>query len=217
MRFKTDDRRQGQIPAELLSQNKHESYFRAYFEWLDESGPEDPAARQVMIIARSPASPVIQAMRVVSDDLAARQIAVQAVFSDVDPERALQMAWEVISELSEGREHSDLIKWASSPGILEAHEQMILGGQMCWLGDAMRREPGRRDGFDLFDTDAPQNCRLAIQSFAAMWDFATPVPKWMLREAAERRSSASMAGPDPRALATLSFFRQLDKPDTLYH
>lgn len=208
---------QARVPAEIHSQNRHETYFRTYFEWLDAEQPDDPSARQVTIIARSPASPVIQAMRAVADDLSARQTAVRTVFSDVDPERALHMAWEVISELSQGRDHTELMKWASSPGILEAHEQMILGGKMCWLGDAMRREPGRCDGFDLFDTDAPHKCSLGVQSFAAMWNFATPVPKWMLREAEQRRSSASYTGPGPRRLATLSFFRQLEKPGTVCH
>lgn len=217
MRFKDHDQTQGQIPAEILSQNKHESYLREYFKWLDDTCPEDTSERQILIIARSPASPMIQAMRACADELAARDISIQAVFSDVDPERALQSAWSVISDLSEGRDHSDLVKWASAPGILEAHEQVILGNQMCWLGDAMRREPGRRDGFDLFDTDAPADNARATKSFTAIWNFATSIPSWMLREAKQRRSSASMAGPDPRDLATLSFFRQLDKSDTHYH
>lgn len=208
---------QARVSAELHSQNRHETYLRTYFEWLDTEQSEDPSARQVTIIARSPASPVIQAMRTLADDLAARRVTVRAVFSDVDPERALHTAWDVISDLSQGREHSDLIRWASSPGILEAHEQMVLGRKMCWLGDAMRREPGRCDGFDLFDTDAPEKCSLSIRSFAAMWNFATPLPSWMLREAEERRANASFAGPDPRALATLSFFRQLEKPGTICH
>jgi hypothetical protein len=208
---------QGRIPAEILSQNRHESYFQTYFQWLDSTQPDDPSARQVTIVARSPASPVIQAMRAVAAEFAARQVTVQSIFSDVDPEKALILAWEVISDLSQGREHSDLIRWARAPGILEAHEQMVLGSSMCWLGDAMRREPGRRDGFDLFDTDAPEKCSLGAQSFAAIWNFATPIPKWMLRRAEKRHSSASFAGPDPRALATLSFFRQLEKPDTVCH
>ena len=88
---------------------------------------------------------------------------------------------------------------------------------MCWLGDAMRREPGRCDGFDLFDMDAPHTCRLGVLSFAALWKFAKPVPNWVLREASERRPNATFAGPDPRALATLSFFRQLEKSDNPSH
>lgn len=217
MRFKDHDLTQGQIPAEILSQNRHESYLLTYMQWLDETAPQDPAARQVMIIARSPASPVIQAVRALSNELGERQIAVRAVFSDVDPERDLQRAWSTISELSSGRAHTDLIKWVSAPGFLEAHEQLILGGKMCWMGDAMRREPGRRDGFDMFEVDSTATCLLAVKNFSAIWNFATDIPKWMLRDADQRKPSASHAGPDPRSLATLSFFRQLDKPDTLYH
>lgn len=216
MRFNSQDP-QGHVRADTLSQSRHESYFRQYFQWLDEEQPDNLTALQVTIIARSPLSPVIQTLSSVADELSARQISVQVVFSDVDPEKALRSAWNVIAELSQAREHGDLVRWANAAGVLEAHEQMILGQHMCWLGDAMRREPGRRDGFDMFDTDAPQTVRLGIQSFAAMWKFATPVPKWLLREACDRRPNATFAGPDQRALATLSFFRQLQKSDPYCH
>ncbi len=216
MRFNSQDL-QHHNNADTLSLNRHESYFIQYFQWLDDEQPADLTARQVTIIARSPSSPVIQALTSMADDLLTRKIAVQVVFADVDPEKELRDVWSVISELSKKSEHGHLVRWANQPGVLEAHEQMMLGQNMCWLGDAMRREPGRRDGFDLFDTDAPHTCRIGIQSFAAMWKFAKPVPKWLLREASERRPNATFAGPDHRALATLSFFRQLEKSDTLCH
>ena len=216
MRFNNQDPR-GHLSSDILSRNRHESYLNEYFQWLDAEQPADPVARQVTVIARSPASPVIMALEATAGELGARQIAVRAVFSDIEPERALHSAWRVISALSEGREHGDLVRWASSRGILEAHEQMILGRRMCWLGDAMRREPGRRDGFDLFEMDAPGTCQLGVQSFAAMWKFATPVPKWILREASAKQSNNKTSGPDHRGIATLSFFRQLEKPDTLCH
>ena len=216
MRFENHDQQDHQTP-DLISQSRHETNFRLYLDWLDQQKDADPEARRVTIISRSPFSPVIQAMCALRESLNARNVCVQVVFSDVDPEKALRCAWDVISDLSKDREHSDLVRWASSPGILEAHEQMVLGQKMCWLGDAMRREPGRRDGFDLFDRDAPQTCRLSVQSFAAMWKYATPLPKWMLREASERRPNATFAGPDQRALATLSFFRQLEKSGTFSH
>ncbi len=216
MRF-DNHHHQDQATPDLISQSRHETNFHRYLDWLDQQKDADPAARQITIIARSPHSPVILAMCAMRESLRARQICVQVVFSDVDPEKALRYAWNVISDLSKDREHGDLIRWASSHGILEAHEQMVLGQKMCWLGDAMRREPGRRDGFDVFDADAPQTCKLSIQSFAAMWKYATPVPNWMLREASERRPNATFAGPDQRSLATLSFFRQLEKSGTFSH
>lgn len=216
MRFDSHDL-QGHVTSDLISQSRHETYFSQYLDWLDQQKDADPAARQVTIIARTPLSPVVLAMCAMQENLSARQVCVQVVFSDVDPERALRSCWEVISDLSKEREHGELIRWASSRGILEAHEQMILGRHMCWLGDAMRREPGRRDGFDLFEMDAPHTCKLGVQSFAALWKFAKPVPNWLLREASESRSNATFAGSDPRALATLSFFRQLEKSDNLCH
>lgn len=216
MQFKSNDQ-SNNLTQDIISQNSHEAYFAEYLKWIDDKAPLDPAERQVTIIARSPASPVIMALVAMSDELKSRDVAVRVVFSDIDPERSLHAAWNCVSVLSEGREHSDILRWASQHGILEAHEQVVYGKGMNWLGDAMRREPGRRDGFDIFESGVPEKCVLAEKSFTALWNFATALPSWMLRDAKERRSSASFAGPDHRALATLSFFRQLEKPDTLTH
>ena len=216
MRFNSRDPH-GHLPTDSFFQSQHEPYFRKYFQWLDAECPASQEARQVTVIARSPLSPVILALQGLTEELRLRQIKTRVVFSDVDPERALRSAWKVISELSEGCEHSDLIRWNSSRGVLEAHEQMVLGQQMCWTGDAMRREPGKRNAFDLFETDTPHICRLGIQSFSAMWRLAQPVPKWMLREAKDTRPNATFAGSDQRALVTLSFFRQLEKSGNLCH
>ncbi len=81
----------------------------------------------------------------------------------------------------------------------------------------MRREPGKRDAFDMFVTDIPQICRLGVHSFSAMWRLAQPVPKWLLREAKDTRPNATFAGPDQRAFATLSFFRQFEKSGNHCH
>ncbi len=97
MRFNSQDP-QGHVRADAVSLSRHESYFRQYFQWLDDNNPSDLTARQVTIIARSPLSPVIQALTSVADDLSARHIAVQVVFSDVDPEIALRATWDVIAK-----------------------------------------------------------------------------------------------------------------------
>ena len=207
-----------QVPVETSFENRLISYFEEYFQWLDKERPDGREARQFTVIARSPQSPVILTLQSLMQELRSRQIRLQVVFCDIEPERALRSAWNAISDLSEqGREHGDLIRWNSSQAVLEAHEQMVLGARMCWTGDAMRREPGKRDAFDLFETNAPQICRLGVQSFSAMWRLAQPVPKWLLRESRDTRPSATFAGPDQRALAMLSFFRHFEKSGNHCH
>lgn len=207
----------GQVRAESLFESRQNFYFQRYVEWLDEAGPNSQEARLVSIIARSPVSPVMLAMQATADDLRSRNVEVRVVFTDVDPEKALRSTWQAMTMLAPDREHTDLIRWANAPAILEAHEQMVMGDRMCWLGDAMRREPGRRDAFDIFEADAQRTCSLALKSYARMWEHARPVPKWLLRDSGGQKQGASFAGPEPKALATLSFFRQLQKPDTLCH
>ncbi len=216
MRFNTRDPH-GQIPADTVFKNKHESYFKEYFQWLDSERPAGRDARRITVIARSPGSPVIATLQTMLQELRSRQIRPQVLFSDIEPERALLCTWNVISALSQGCEHGELIRWNSSHAVLEAHEQMVLGQRMCWTGDAMRREPGKCDGFDMFVTDIPQICRLGVHSFSAMWRRARPVPKWLLREANDTRPNASFAGPGQRALAALSFFRKFEKSGNICH
>ncbi len=216
MQFNSRDPKD-QVRAESPFLNSQNSYFQRYVAWLDETRPNSHAARVISIIARSPVSPVMLAMQAAAEDLRTRQVQVRTILSDVDPENALRSSWQAISMLAPKQEYADLVRWANAPAILEAHEQLILGEHMCWLGDAMRREPGRRDGFDIFEADAPRTCGLALKSYAAMWQHAQPVPKWLLCDIGDDRQGASSAGPDARALATLSFFRQLNKPGTLFH
>ncbi|MHA1164819.1 MAG: hypothetical protein ACTSP0_04460, partial [Alphaproteobacteria bacterium] len=89
MRFDSHDQ-QDHVTPDLISQSRHETSFRQYFDWLDQQKDTDPAARQITIIERSPHSPVILAMCAMRESLNARQICVQVVFSDVDPEKALR-------------------------------------------------------------------------------------------------------------------------------
>ncbi len=207
----------GLFPTDSVLENRYISYFQEYFQWLDKELPAGREARQLTVIARSPRSPVILTLQSLSQELHSRQIKPRVVLSDIEPVRALHCAWNVISELSQGCEHGELIRWNSSHSVLEAHEQMVLGQRMCWTGDAMRREPGKRDAFDMFVTDIPQICRLGVHSFSAMWRLAQPVPKWLLREAKDTRPNATFAGPDQRAFATLSFFRQFEKSGNHCH
>ena len=216
MRFNSRDL-QGQVRADAQFQSNQSTYFQRYIEWLDKNQPVAPAVRSISIVARSPASPIMLAMQAAATDLQNQHVSVRVVLSDVDPEKALRSAWRSISMLAPDQKHVDLVRWANSPAILEAHEQVIMGEHMCWLGDAMRREPGRRDAFDIFEADAPKTCLLGLKSYSRMWQHARPVPKWLLQDTNDHQQGASYAGPDPRALATLSFFRQLEKPDTLCH
>ncbi len=218
MRFETGKNSESFASNEAAEvQRRHESYITTYFQWLGSQSSPSREARQITVIARSPASPVITAMQAHGEELCSRQITLRVMFSDVDPEPALRSAWKIISALSRDDEHGDLVRWNCAANILEAHEQMILGGHMCWTGDAMRRIPGKRDAFDLFETDAPDIRRLGVQSFHAMWRLAQPVPMWLLREAKKTRPNATFAGPDTRALETLSFFRKLEGPDNICH
>ena len=42
------------------------------------------------------------------------------------------------------------VRWARKPRLIEAHEQLVLGPETCWIGDSMRREPSKCDAYETF-------------------------------------------------------------------
>ncbi len=95
-----------------------------------------------LLIARSPDSPVAQALRAHAARLTTLGIRVRAIFTEVDAAQpAHQMApFSVPSEC----------RLARDPRLLAAHEQLTLTPTCNWVGDCMRRDPGKRDALERF-------------------------------------------------------------------
>lgn len=50
-----------------------------------------------------------------------------------------------------------------------AHEQLVISPTRLWIGDCMRREPVKRDAFELFHADNAAATRHAEVSFERLW------------------------------------------------
>ncbi|MBA2126467.1 hypothetical protein DLM45_09570 [Hyphomicrobium methylovorum] len=61
------------------------------------------------------------------------------------------------------------------PRFGAAHEQLVIGSAHVWMGDCLRRDPNKRDAFELYHRADPATQRLANISFERMWAMATPV------------------------------------------
>ena len=57
--------------------------------------------------------------------------------------------------------------------LLDAHEQLVLDRATAWIGDCMRRDPLKRDAYELF-SDSPVTAGHAARSFAQIWRAAGP-------------------------------------------
>ena len=91
----------------------------------------------------------------------------RAIFSEVDSAKpAHQMApFSVPSEC----------RLARDPRLLAAHEQLTLTPTCNWVGDCMRRDPGKRDALERFAPNCAQTGAHAIRSFESLWRATVPV------------------------------------------
>lgn len=122
-----------------------------------------------LLIARSPNSPVAQALRAHAARLASMSIRVRAIFSEVESGSAGAAIGSVpFATPSECR-------LARDPRLHAAHEQLVLAPDCAWIGDSMRREPSKRDTHERFAAGCPETATNATRSFERMWRIAVPV------------------------------------------
>jgi hypothetical protein len=120
-----------------------------------------------LLIARSPESPVAQALRGHAVRMASMGIRVRAIFSEVDQANPVDM----IAPFAMPSE----CRLARDPRLLAAHEQLTLSATCTWVGDCMRREPGKRDALERYAPDCAQTGAHASRSFESLWRATTPL------------------------------------------
>jgi hypothetical protein len=165
-----------------------------------ESEPASGAAvsehRRVTLVARSPNSPVACAVADLSAAIATAGYAVNVVFSTLDAE-APAADWRVIGEspscLGE-------LRVARNPRLADAHEQLVLSDNVCWIGDSMRRDPSKRDAFEVYATGYAATVQLAATSFSRLWAVCAPVKLTTTRPRA--RTTTTAVATDPKTAAT---------------
>lgn len=120
-----------------------------------------------LLVARSPESPVAQALRNHSERMTSMGIRVRAIFSEADAAHRMQLM-APFSMPSECRLVRD-------QRLLAAHEQLSLTPTRTWIGDCMRREPAKRDALERYLPDCAQTASYAARSFEALWRATAPL------------------------------------------
>lgn len=120
-----------------------------------------------LLIARSPESPVAQALRSHTERMASMGIRVRAIFSEVDSAHPVQQMgpFAMPSECRIVRDQR----------LLAAHEQLVLAPATAWVGDCMRRDPGKRDALENYAANCAQTCAHATRSFESLWRATAPL------------------------------------------
>lgn len=130
----------------------------------------------VTLIARSPSMVAVRALIGHADELQRQKIAVRVIFARLAPA-------DILSELSSALNLADpchpegaKIRFIKNAALLDAHEQFVLGNDLCWTGDMLRRLEEHRNRLDILDEEKPGAVRLAELSFNALWAAAKPLP-----------------------------------------
>ncbi len=183
------------LPSVVKREDKMEtlrSFITAY--WL--MPRRDTALTQITLLARSAESPVARALVTLGPEIAKRSLRVRAIFAHMEPEKT-PIGWSVCGpQIAFERD----LRWAKNPRLVDAHEQLVLGDDTCWIGDCIRRDPSRRDAYEQFvNHNTVVTSRMAT-SFERLWGASVPL---LIRTAGGNASVARPASMEDAGLATL--------------
>jgi hypothetical protein len=166
-------------------EQKLQDFIYQHLAGAQHGGDATPATR-LLIIARSLESPLIKAVAGLAHEIAAAGLSARMILAQVDRE-PLPEDW--------GRTiiFSHEIRWAKHPRLIEAHEQLVLGPETCWIGDCMRRDPAKCDAYESYVEDCGEAAGCAAVSFERLWLASQP----LVSQAARRVGGVGPAGPLP--------------------
>jgi hypothetical protein len=161
----------------LQAASRFDSIFDVYGLSLKQEA--DQEQRTVTLIARSPASPVAQALATNLGRFEPLSIEIGIIFAQIAPAHNLDY---MVQALQGASSHSPetIIRWAKNRALLDAHERLTLGRTLCWTGDSMRRTEDTRSAIDRVDDATADILSEANASFAALWKASKVLPKAVL-------------------------------------
>lgn len=122
-----------------------------------------------MLVARSVESPLVKAMLGLGAEISAAGISLRLILAQVEHDH-LPGSWE--------RDLGSLscdVRWARRPRLIEAHEQLVVGPETCWIGDCMRRDPTKCDAFESYVLHCGEAAGCATVSFERLWAASEPL------------------------------------------
>lgn len=127
------------------------------------------AAHCYTLLARAPDSPVARAVAMLASELADANVSVQAVLLDLDSYTDEPGRPSVLDLVNAD------VRLLTDVRFTAAHEQLVLSASRLWLGDCMRRDPAKRDAFEIFHDVNLAAAQHACVSFSRLWAGAQPI------------------------------------------
>ena len=138
---------------------------RLFADWVDR-----PEHHALTLLARSPASPAARAVISNSPDLLAAGVKMRIIFSTLEPSECMS-DWSDLALIAAESDVAQSVEIArlGHAGLVDAHEQLVLGADMSWCGDSMRRDPLHRDTVEVYDPCCPATAGQSVRCFDALW------------------------------------------------
>jgi len=162
--------RRQEVVKHAEKENRLDQFFGFYLDRIYADWADRPEQHVVTLLTRSPASPVARVLMANSPDLLGAGVKLQVIFAQLEP-NDLMGDWSdlaVIAAESDIAQSVEIAKLARH-GLLDAHEQLVLGVDMSWCGDAMRRDPLQRDTIEVYDPCCPETANQSRKCFEALW------------------------------------------------
>jgi hypothetical protein len=131
-------------------------------------GGDSNHATHLLIIARSLESPVVKAVAGLTHEITSAGLSARMILAQVDRERLPEEWGRAIT-------FSHEVRWAKHPRLIEAHEQLVLGPETCWIGDCMRRDPAKCDAYESYVEGCGEAAGCAAVSFERLWLACQPM------------------------------------------
>lgn len=155
---------QSEAPSTVDKERRLQTYIQKHIDKVA-SGDLEPA--EILVIARSTASPLFRALEGSTEAMAANGIGVRIIVVGTS---ATPRSLDVLATRT-----PVTLRNASASRFADAHEQLVLDKATCWYGDSMRRDPTRRDSYEAYHDGDAEIARLAHLSFSRLWEGALPV------------------------------------------
>lgn len=131
-------------------------------------GGEAHRSTHLLLVARSLESPVVRALASLTQEVAAAARAVRIILAHIDRDLPPDDWGRSVTFTHE-------IRWARHPRLIEAHEQLVIDPETCWIGDCMRRDPTKCDAYESFVEGCGEAAGCAAVSFERLWLTCQPL------------------------------------------
>ncbi|WP_045837421.1 hypothetical protein [Hyphomicrobium sp. 99] len=130
-----------------------------------DEGPADTKCLTVFV--RNPDSPVARALCAAWSEGRIDDTRIKILICDTNSEEPAAAALFDIANAE--------FRVLADPSFSSAHEQLVVGEKSVWIGDCLRRDPTKRDAFELYHPNETATAVFATASFEKLWVRGRPL------------------------------------------